>query len=261
METKNKICVIQALAGVFLLGLFPLSSQAEEAAPVANAAGKPDEAPPKKIWDSSLTAGLTLCKGNSDTLLGTLQIDGVRKQDKNEIDIGANLTYGENQGVKNNDLYRAHIQYNRAFTERFYGSMRVEGMRDGIADIKHRVVISPGVGYYFIKSASGFLRGETGPGYIFERRGHEDRNYTIFRIAERGEWILSKTAKTWEYVEILPQVDRSSNVIVNSEVGIEVAINTSLSLRSYIQDTFNNEPAKDRKQNDLKLVTGIAYKF
>lgn len=260
MQSKTMMCAIQALAGVFLLGLSPISTHAEETASTA-ADGKPAEAPPKKLWDSSLTAGLTLTKGNSDTLLGTLQFEGLRKQGKNDISVGADLAYGESQSVKNSDIYRANIQYNRAFTERFYGSLRVEAMRDGIADIKHRITISPGLGYYFIKSASGFLRGEAGPGYIFERRGHEDRNYTILRVAERGEYSISKTAKAWEYVEILPQVDRFSNVIVNSEVGIEVSINTSLSLRSYIQDTFNNEPASGRDQNDLKLVTGIAYKF
>jgi putative salt-induced outer membrane protein YdiY len=68
-------------------------------------------------------------------------------------------------------------------------------------------------------------------------------------------------AKMWESVEILPQVDKFSNYILNSEVGIETAMSKKLSLLTYIQDSYHSEPAAGRLKNDLKMVTAIKYKF
>ena len=57
------------------------------------------------------------------------------------------------------------------------------------------------------------------------------------------------------------EVGQWDNFVVNAEIGIEVAINAKWSLKTYLQDTYDNEPAAGRKKNDLKLVSGIAYKF
>jgi hypothetical protein len=50
---------------------------------------------------------------------------------------------------------------------------------------------------------------------------------------------------------------------VNAEIGVEAALNKSnkLALRSVLDDSFDNEPAAGRLKNDLKLITGITYKF
>ena len=56
-------------------------------------------------------------------------------------------------------------------------------------------------------------------------------------------------------------MDRFKNYILNLEVGLETQLTTKLSFRTYIQDSYDNEPVPGRKANDLKLVSGIAYKF
>ena len=48
---------------------------------------------------------------------------------------------------------------------------------------------------------------------------------------------------------------------MNAEIGIETGITTQISLRTYLQDTYDHEPAPGRQKNDLKFVTAIAYKF
>jgi len=34
-----------------------------------------------------------------------------------------------------------------------------------------------------------------------------------------------------------------------------------ISLQAYVQDNFVNEPASGRQQNDLRIVSGLKYKF
>ena len=219
-------------------------------------------APKSPPWDISAAAGLTLTRGNSKTLLTTANLMGAKKWDQNELGLGVDGAYGENDNVKNVESLHGFGQYNRLFTERFFGYLRLEGLHDGIADINYRVSVGPGVGYYFVKNTNTTLRAEVGPGYIYERDGDgSTHSYMSLRLAERFDQKLSATAKLWESVEILPQVDKFSNYIINAEIGVEAAMTTKLALQTYVQDTYHSEPAAGRQKNDLKLVAGVKYKF
>ena len=212
-------------------------------------------------WDTSAALGLTVTRGNSDTLLFTGNILTGKKWDQNELAFGADATYGENNSVKNAESFHGFGQYNRLFTERLYGYMRLDALHDAIADIEYRLTLSPGAGYYFIKNESTKLSGEVGPGFIYEKQGDDSRGYVTLRLAERFDHKVNDRVKIWQSVEILPQVDNFSNYIVNAELGVETSLTTKLSLRTYLQDTYDNEPAPGREKNDLKLVAAVAYKF
>ena len=112
-----------------------------QAAAVTNA---PPKDPP---WDVSAAAGLTLTRGNSHTLLFTGNVLADKKWDagKNEISLGADGVYGTDHGQENANQLHGFGQYNRLFTERFYGYLRIDGLHDAIAGIDYRVTVGPGV--------------------------------------------------------------------------------------------------------------------
>jgi putative salt-induced outer membrane protein YdiY len=221
-------------------------------------------APTSPPWDISASAGLTLTRGNSKTLLGTANLLGSKKWDegKNELDLGVEGVYGENNSVRNAESVQGFGQYNRLFTDRFFGYLRLEGLHDAIADVDYRLMVSPGVGYYLIKETNTTLRAEFGPGYIYERDADDStHSYMILRLAERFDQKLNDHVKIWEGVEILPQVDKFSNYILNAELGVESGMTKHLALQTYVQDTYHSEPAAGRVKNDVKLVAGVKYKF
>ena len=248
------------------LGSFADTAQAQNPPPVAAPA-----APvlPKSPWENSASLGLTLNKGNTDTLLVTAAILSTRKDpnSRHEWALGADVTYGEDKGDNTADSGHAFTQYNYLFTEKFYGYARVDGMYDDISDIVYRFSFSPGVGYYFIKNKQTTLSGEAGPGVITERlngrNGAKDTDdtYMTIRLAERLEHKFSDTVKLWQSLEFLPQVDRFGNFLINAELGVETALSKKMSLRTYLVDNYDNEPAPGRKNNDIKLVAAIGYKF
>jgi putative salt-induced outer membrane protein YdiY len=220
--------------------------------------------PKSPPWDLSAAAGLTLTRGNSKTLLGTANLAGGKKWDegKNELDLGVDGVYGENNSVKNAESLHGFGQYNRLFSDRAFGYLRLEGLHDAIADIDYRLMVDPGVGYYFIKGTNTTLRGEVGPGYLYEKDAdNSTHSYITLRVAERFERKMNDHVKLWESVEILPQVDRFSNYIINAELGVESGMTKHLALQTYIQDSYHSEPAVGRLKNDIKLVAGIKYKF
>jgi putative salt-induced outer membrane protein YdiY len=156
-----------------------------------------------------------------------------------------------------------NVQYNWLFTKRIYDFGRVEWLHDGVADINYRASLSVGAGYYFIKTTNTELSAEIGPTYVFQKLGDDSSAYATIRVGEKFNQALSDRARFWERAECLPQVDRLNNYIINAEVGIEADLtkDKKLALRSYVTDTFNNEPAAGRQKNDLTWVTAIAYKF
>ena len=224
----------------------------------AQAVGIPTNKP---AWESSITAGLSLTKGNSDTLLTTVAFKTRRKTAGDELTFGADGSYGKDNSVKNNETLHGVGQYNHLFSDRFYGYLNAEGLHDGIADLQYRFTFSPGAGYYFLKETNTTLAGEAGPGLIFQRLGEVDTTYATLRLAERFEHKLDNGARFWERAEFLPQVDKLGNFLINAEIGAEAALTKTLSLRVTLQDNFINQPAPGRKDNDVKLISGLVYKF
>jgi putative salt-induced outer membrane protein YdiY len=174
---------------------------------------------------------------------------------------GVDGSYGENDSVKNNETLHGVGQYNHLFGERFYGFFNLEGLHDGIADLQYRFTFSPGAGYYFVKTTNTTFAGEVGPGLIVQRLGGVDTTYASLRLAERFEHKLKNGARVWEKAEILPQVNKFDNFLVNAEIGAEAALTKTLSLRVTLQDNFVNQPAPGRKDNDVKLISSLVYKF
>jgi putative salt-induced outer membrane protein YdiY len=219
-------------------------------------------APAKYPWQSSITAGLTLTRGNSDSLLATAKFITDKKTPVNEFNLGADATYGSASGIANNETYHGFGQWNHLFSEKWYGYLRGEGLHDGIAEVKYRFTVTSGVGYYLIKQTNTTLAAEIGPGIVVERVGVVDNTYATMRLAERFEHKFNKnSARVWENVEFLPQIDKPSDYIMNAEIGVESALYKSLNLQVYLDDTYNSQPAASFRRNDLKLVSGVTYKF
>lgn len=203
---------------------------------------------------------------------GTIGVNSSRKWSKDEILLGASAAYGENSTtdpVDGSDEHNTTDQYvkgfgqwNHLFTEKFYGGVRLDGLYDDIAGIDYRFTFSPLAGYYLIKNAKTFLAVEAGPSLVVEHlRGEESDQYLALRFAERFEHKFSDKAKVWQTAEYLPRVEDFGDYVFNFEVGASAAITKSVDLRVVLQDTYRSEPPPGRKQNDLKLIAGIGYRF
>jgi putative salt-induced outer membrane protein YdiY len=233
-----------------------------------SAAAAPPPPPPKtNLWVTTAAAAVTLTRGNSETFLATLSLDTKRKWEKDEAALGVSGGYGDstvnNAYTKNTEFLQDYGQFNHLFTDRFYGALRLDGQYDGIAGVEYRFIVSPMAGYYLIKNDRMNLAVETGPSLILEHlKGETADAYWAARLAERFDYKLTANTKVWESLEYLPKVDDwAENYKLNFEAGIDTAITTHWSLRVVFQDMYNSRPATGRKDNDLRLLAGTAYKF
>ncbi|MBI1178027.1 DUF481 domain-containing protein [bacterium] len=231
----------------------------------AQDAKKPDDAPK---WKQNAALGLTLTKGNSDTALFTASYAGSKKWSNNEVSLGLNGGYGENDGTKNNEFVNGFGQYNWLFGKdnRWYGFGRVGALYDGIAKIDYRVTVAAGLGYYFLKEGVNDnkrfnLSAEVGPGYVIERVGGLNNDYATIYAAEKFTWKITDKSRLWQTLDFTPQLDDLENNVTDLEIGVASKITEAIDLRVVLTDTYRSRPAATFKHNDLKLVAGIGYTF
>jgi putative salt-induced outer membrane protein YdiY len=233
----------------------------------AAAPATPPPPPETKAWITTAAAALTLTRGNSENFLVTLSLDTKRKWERDELFFGASGGYGDSTSndmyTKNTEFLQGYGQYNHLFTDRFYGGLRLDGQYDGIAGIDYRVKITPLVGYYLIKEEKMTLSAEAGPSAVFEHlQGESATTYAAIRFSETFDYKITPSTKVWETLSYIPRIDEwTQNYLLNLEVGIDTAIAKGWSLRVVFQDMYASQPAQGKKDNDMRLLAGVAYKF
>ena len=222
-----------------------------------------DEAVDPTAWKSSAAVGVTLTRGNSETLMVNASLLSQKKWGKSELALGAGATYGEDSDTVNASALNGFVQYNYLFTDRLYAYKRVDALHDDIASVTYRVTLSPGVGYYFIKNDKITLSGEVGPGVVFEKLYSEpERAYWTIRFGEKFTWKISDRSRFWQMLDYNPKVDDwTEDYVLTAEAGIETDITKHLALRVVAQDSYRSLPAVGSEENDFRLMAGVAYKF
>ena len=160
----------------------------------------------KYPWESSVSAGLSLTRGNSHTLLYAGDFLTAKKTPDNEYAFGVGGAYGSQDSKDNVNNYKTFGQWNRLFSEKLYGYLRADAMRDVIADLDYRFNVGPGIGYYLIKQTNTTLAAEAGGGYQYERLGGDYHSFAIARLAEQFEHKFNDRARIWQSAEFLPKL-------------------------------------------------------
>lgn len=216
---------------------------------------------PAKAKENSIALGVTQTDGNTDTKLYTASLLHDRKRDEYTLRLGVDAAYGETDGDQNANNVKGVAEYRRLLSERAYAFGNLTVLHDDLADIRYRAVLSVGPGYYLMKDEAATLGVEIGPAYIREEVGDEENDDLALRIGERYERQLSATAKTWQALEYLPVVDDFDDYLLNAEIGVEAAINSSMSIRLVVKNAYDSTPATDREENDLTIIGALAYQL
>ena len=209
-----------------------------------------------------------VARGNADTLLIGAALNSLRKWDKNEIALGTDATYGSNSDPTTRketttaQNYGLYAQYNRMLSDRIYLGLRSDARQDRIASIDYRATVAPAFGYYAVKNDRLKVKAESGPAFIFERlKGSGTDNYLTLRLAEEVQWKINDRASIVQSMEYLPQVTDFGNFVMNFNLGLSTKITEKSSATITFQDFYRSVPAPGRRENDLRLMAGLAYTF
>lgn len=218
---------------------------------------------PASGFKNTLSAGATLTDGNSETLQVNVGFvtEGERKG-LGSVRAGLEGNYGESTVVSNKETtvenLSGFVNVKKTISTRTFGSVNGDILYDDIAQIDYHATLGPGVGAYLVKNDETALSFEAGPSYVWEKVADVRDEYLALRFAERVDHALSKTAKVWQSLEYLPKADDFGDYLLSAELGVEAAVNASMSLRLVLQDKYDITPGTDLEKNDLALIAGIS---
>jgi len=227
------------------------------------------EAAKSEDWETSLALGVHVTDGNSETLLGNVRLTAQREIDKDSYRLSLEGVYGENTtmnalGVKEDQTTtqnaKAAASYRRALNDAYiYVDSSV--LHDDIAAVDYRAVAGVGLGYSLVKADETKVGVEGGAAYVWEDVADTRDSYLALRVAVLSEWRLSETAKVWANVEYLPRGDDLDDYLLSGEVGIEAAIDSSMSLQLVVKDRQDSTPAPGLEENDLAVISALSWKL
>ena len=256
MTLKQGLIVVTA-------GLVALGLHAQEAAP----------ARASKL-EKSLTLGLNLTDGNSETMLanGNLQIAG-EKDLLGSFKVGLEGNYGENttrsvvDGVEIKEdettVSNAKLTGNakKTLTPRTYAYLDGSVLNDDIADISYRATLGPGLGLFLVKSDSISLSLDAGVLQLWEDVAGASDDYWALRFSQAFEYKFAANSKIWQSVGYTPEAGDFENYLATAEIGVEAPLQGRLNLRVVLQDKYDSEPGEDVKHNALTLIAGVSIKL
>jgi len=213
-------------------------------------------------WKQSLSLGFNLARGNTENTQFNTRYDAKKKREKDSISVKVAANFGEDDVQKNTDNYLVGAQYNRTISQRYFWLINSSYEVDNIADLDYRFQLSPGLGYKLIEKKNNTLDIEAGLGYQSQQYDSQSKEDNVaYRAAEKWDYQLSETSSLWQSAEISGAVDEGDDYIIKAVIGIQSKVAGNLNLKSFIQDKYTNDPANNKKKNDISFNTVLVYSF
>lgn len=215
-------------------------------------------------WEQSLSTGLNITRGNSETIVTHAEAEASYNGKRHEHRYVIDGSYGESkvdgETEKTVGYARGLAEY-KFMINRSYLYANNSILHDSVADLDYRLIMGGGGGYRVIRTERIRTGLELGAAYVREAFSDGSKeNDAAFRLAARHDQRFSdNAARWWANIEYLPQADDFAIYLLNSETGIEAAINQALSLRVVIRHRYDSDVLPDSKKGDLSLISSLVY--
>ncbi len=218
------------------------------------------------IWKREVALGYNYATGNTreSQFSGSFLLNRENKH-IDEWTAKGNMYYSSANNKMDAHKWYSMGRYAYSFgsMKRWYNFYRIEADHDRFADIDYRFVPAAGLGYWLYDLPRLKLMVEAGAGY----------EHTSYRsnIKDKGDWVLVPRAffekklfsntKITQNILYYPVFEDFSDYRIHSETMLDIAMNHKLSLRISLIDDYNAAPPADTKDNDLRVISSLAYSF
>jgi putative salt-induced outer membrane protein YdiY len=246
-----------------LLAAAPALAQ-EVVAPPPCACPCPCPEPPPPPLQGSLSAGLSITSGNTDTSAFNLAFNLVYDpKTRGVFKADAFYLRSTTNGDATTDKAAASLRYEYALTERIYAFAQVGYQRDKFKNVVYLFTPMAGGGYYFVKRKNLELSGDVSIGGAFEKdSGYDPSNSGAFSVSQGFLWKISPLATFTEKASGLWRTNRVSDAFYHFEMSLAASITKASELKiTYLVDV-KNEPNPDTlKKTDTALIAAFVFKF
>jgi putative salt-induced outer membrane protein YdiY len=253
------------LAFDFLLFVaVPAAAQVAEPALPPCACPCPCPEPPPPSLQGSLSAGLALTSGNTDTSSFNLGFNLVYDPKTHSL-FRADAFYlrSANNGAATTDKAAANLRFEYGVTDRTYAFAQVGYQRDRFKNVLYLITPMAGGGYFLIKQKDFEVTADVSVGGAFESdSGFPATNSGAFSVGQGFAWKISRSATFTEKATGLWKLNHLSDSFYHFEMGLAATITKASELKIlYLVDTKNRPNPDTLKKTDTALIAAFVYKF
>jgi putative salt-induced outer membrane protein len=235
--------------------LFALPALAQE----ADEAEETEESP----WKGSLGLAYLATSGNTDTSTFGLDFTLNREAQPWGFEALAQFNRAEDSGVVTAERYLLSARALRALNERwdFFAGLSAE--KDEFAGFELRGMVETGVVYKALMGPKHHLAFDVGLTWTDEDRvePEPDADYLGGLAGLAYEWKISDSASFTQRFLFYPNFDNSDDWRLNSDTGIQAAINDWLALKFGYELRYRNEPIGDADDTDTTTKFSVVLNF
>lgn len=249
MAFRHRWFRVSALA---LIAAAPLTALAEE------------ETDEPLAWTGQVSLAGSLAQGNSDVFAATFEALAERAWESDELRLGLFAVYGRSDGDTDSDKQSATGQWRHYLRERLYAYGRTEAGRDGIQEIRWRLVAGAGPGWRAWQAADEeYLDLEAGLGYRHEDYSGDKSTLDAadLRAALRYQDRWGAHLEFTQSLEFLMPVNQTRDWLGRSETVLALPLGEAWHFRNSLRVDYLNNPAADNEKYDLLVGVGIEYRF
>ncbi len=168
--------------------------------------------------------------------------------------------------------WRVLGQYNRFLNDYWYAFLNNGWENDDLKDLNVRISTATGLGYKPWDDEMRYLTLELGPGLVYEnfkrvidaagKGRNPDRDYITARWAlDYDQGIFRPDTRFYHNHSINERVDDLETFILQSATGLKFSIIGDINAGAEVQFDWNNDPAEDAKEQDLRYLLKLGYVF
>lgn len=212
---------------------------------------------------SSVELGMVLTSGNTETqsLNAKGAIEHTAGKLRNSASVEALNVKGKVDGKKSrlSEKYVGAGKTAYQYSKHSYSFLAGIGEHDPFSGYAYQVSLSLGYGYRAYNTEKTVLDLEIGPGYRQTRlRGvDEEESDVVARLALKGEWKISKTAKFTE--ELV--TEGADYWITKSTTSLSAQVNGNLSTKLSLIVKNNTDAPEGTKETDTETAVTLVYSF
>lgn len=225
------------------------------------------EAPQAKVekpWHGNISGGINAREGNTSNQSASGRFSVDRRKGPDELFLNGDFYFASAQKKMTAMKMLAGTRYDHYFEENnrgWYGLGRFEADQDRYADINQRMTPAVGPGYAFFNGEDFKIKLELAGG--FSQTNFRDSTANRFegmliprfffesRIYGRSRFIQD--------VNVYSSLADDGGYRVRSESTVEAPFLDRLKIRLSVIDDFNSNPSAGAEQNDIRILSSVAY--
>jgi len=212
-------------------------------------------------WKSSVDFAFNSASGNSDVTYFTAGLTLDKKRGQNDYLAKVSYAHGEEGGVTSLDELLGVVSWKRTGSGGYYTGARLDYREDDLAELDYRIGLTVLQGYNLYTSEKGWLTPEIGLGYALESKADDSDERENFYLGLHGEYWFNDKTKVYMNTTYFIPFGAAEASYFWGEVGLETVLTERLSLKLYLQESYENSPAEGRDSNDLRFIAGVSIKL